>query len=476
MGMKELLIGAYYLLFNRFEYFIIIYLAAINTTYFLLMVMGFFVVRRHHRGLTASEMRSLFRSSLLPSVAVLAPAYNESATIRQSVRAMLALHYPDHEVIVINDGSRDDTLKILIEEFHLYRSSRQPLGRLATRGPILGIYESRDPIRLVVVDKANGGKADALNAGLNVARSDLVAAVDSDSLLEPDALLQVARPFLMDPETVAVGGIIRVANGCTVTDGKVTSIGLPASWIARFQVVEYLRAFLGGRVAFSFMNSLLLISGAFGLFRRWAAIEAGGFEVSTVGEDMELVVRLHHRHRMLKLPCKVVFVPDPVCWTEVPESLKTLSRQRNRWQRGTAETLWLHRGMICNPRYGLVGLFGLPYFAVFEMFGPVVELLGYVFTLTGLLLGLIPGATAALFFTVSIAFGILLSISAILLEEFTLRRYPSPGDVLRLLMAAVLENFGYRQITTLWRARGLIDALRGKKGWGVMERRGFKTT
>jgi cellulose synthase/poly-beta-1,6-N-acetylglucosamine synthase-like glycosyltransferase len=474
--MRDVLVDLYYFLFNPFENFLIAYLAAINTIYFLLMVLGFFVVRRHHRGLTASEMRSLFRSSLLPSVSVLAPAYNEAATIRQSVRGMLALHYPNHEVIIINDGSKDDTLKILIEEFRLYRSSRQAIGRLATKGAIQAIYESRDPIRLVVVDKANGGKADSLNAGLNVARSDLVAAVDSDSLLEPDALLQVARPFLMDPQTVAVGGIIRVVNGCTVADGKVTSIGLPSSWVARFQVVEYLRAFLGGRVAFSFMDSLLLISGAFGLFRRWAAIEAGGFETATVGEDMELVVRLHHRHRMLKIPCKVVFVPDPVCWTEVPESLKILSRQRNRWQRGTVESLWLHRGMIFNPRYGLVGLFGLPYFVAFEMIGPVVELLGYTFALTGLVLGLIPLSTAALFFMVSIAFGILLSISAILLEEFTLRRYPDPGDVLRLLLAAILENFGYRQLTTVWRARGLVDALRGKKGWGAMERRGFKTT
>jgi cellulose synthase/poly-beta-1,6-N-acetylglucosamine synthase-like glycosyltransferase len=469
------LFDLYYFLFNTFNYAIIAYVAAINTVYFLMMILGFFAVRQYRGGLSAVEMRSLFRSSLLPSVSILAPAYNESATIRQSVRAMLGLNYPDHEVVVINDGSKDDTLQILIDEFHLYKSSRQSIARLHSK-PIRAVYESREPIRLVVIDKENGGKSDSLNAGLNIARSDLVAAIDADSLLDSDALLQVVRPFLTDPEIVAVGGIVRVANGCRVEHGKVTRIALPKSWLARFQVVEYLRAFLGGRVAFSFLGSLLLISGAFGLFRRWAAIEAGGFERRTVGEDMELVVRLYHQRRKKNLPCRVVFIPDPVCWTEVPETLKTLQRQRNRWQRGTIESLWIHREMLLNPRFGVVGIVGMGYFAFFEALGPIVELLGYSFTLTGLAAGLIAPSTAALFFIVSLAFGVLLSVSAVLLEEFTLRRYPNPSDVLRLLAAAFLENFGYRQINTLWRVKGIVDAIRRKRSWGAMERRGFTTS
>lgn len=465
----------YYFLFNAFDYFIIVYVAVINAIYFLMMVLGFFAVRHYRDGLSAVEMRSLFRSSLLPSVSILAPAYNESATIRQSVRAMLGLHYPDHEVVVINDGSKDDTLQILIDEFHLYRSSRQAIARLHSK-PIRAVYESRDPIRLVVIDKENGGKADSLNAGLNIARSDLVAAIDADSLLDSDALLQVVKPFLADPDTIAVGGIVRVANGCRVEHGRVTRIALPKSWLARFQVVEYLRAFLGGRVAFSFLGSLLLISGAFGLFKRWAAIEAGGFDRRTVGEDMELVVRLYHQRRKKNLPCRIVFVPDPVCWTEVPETLKTLQRQRNRWQRGTLESLWIHREMLLNPRFGVVGVIGMGYFTFFEALGPLVELLGYFVTLTGLIAGLIAPSTALLFFIVSVASGVLLSVSAVLLEEFTLRRYPNPSDVLRLLAAALIENFGYRQINTIWRVRGMVDALRRKRGWGAMERRGFTTS
>jgi cellulose synthase/poly-beta-1,6-N-acetylglucosamine synthase-like glycosyltransferase len=246
------LFDLYYFLFNTFNYAIIAYVAAINTVYFLMMILGFFAVRQYRGGLSAVEMRSLFRSSLLPSVSILAPAYNESATIRQSVRAMLGLNYPDHEVVVINDGSKDDTLQILIDEFHLYKSSRQSIARLHSK-PIRAVYESREPIRLVVIDKENGGKSDSLNAGLNIARSDLVAAIDADSLLDSDALLQVVRPFLTDPEIVAVGGIVRVANGCRVEHGKVSRIALPKSWLARFQVVDLMLDFLVGSVCFCFL-------------------------------------------------------------------------------------------------------------------------------------------------------------------------------------------------------------------------------
>ncbi|HKX27245.1 MAG TPA: glycosyltransferase family 2 protein, partial [Blastocatellia bacterium] len=286
----------FYDLFFYVQATIIFYVGAVNIIYFLLMVMGYFVLGQSTSRLTQEEQDGLLKSPLTPAVSVLAPAYNESATIRESVKALLKLRYSNFEVIVINDGSKDDTIKILIDEFHLYKSGRVASGTLATK-PVRAVYESRDPIRLVVVDKQNGGKADSLNAGLNFARSPLVAAIDSDSLLEPNALLQVALPFLEDHRTIATGGIVRVVNGCDVSQGQVTRVATPRSMIASFQAVEYLRAFLGGRVAFSFMNCLLLISGAFGLFRRDAALEVGGFSTSTVGEDMELVMRLHRLWR-----------------------------------------------------------------------------------------------------------------------------------------------------------------------------------
>ncbi len=457
----------------HFEHFIIFYVAAINSIYFVLMVLGYFVVRDSRR-LSASELEALSRSPMLPSISILAPAYNESLSIRDSVRAMIELNYPNHEVIVINDGSTDDTLEILIEHFRLYKSSRFPTGKLSSKS-IRGIYESRDAVPLIVVDKENGGKADSLNVGLNVSRSDLVAAVDSDSLLEKDSLLHVVRPFLVEDCTVASGGIIRVANGCNVENGRIGEIKIPRNLIARFQVIEYLRAFLGGRIAFSFLNSLLIISGAFGLFRREAVVDAGGFNPATVGEDMELVLRLHRICRRKKQKYRIVFVSDPVCWTQVPETLRVLNRQRNRWERGSAESLWIHRRVFMNPKFGILGLFAFPYFVAFELLGPIVELTGYIFTMAGLVLRTISPEVAALFFIVSVAFGMMLSVSAVLLEQFTARRYPAARNVLQLLWVAVIENLGFRQLLTVWRAHGFIDVIRRNKGWGAMERRGFET-
>ena len=453
----------------------IVYVAAINLVYFFLMVLGFFVIRRDRGRPTRPKRDALMKSPLVPTVSIIAPAHNEEATIRESVRSFLSLEYPSLSVIVVNDGSTDDTLKVLIEEFRLYRSSRRPSDELQSE-PINALYESRDPLPLVVVDKQNGGKADSLNAGLRIARSALIAAVDADSVLEPGSLLTAARPFLEDPDTtIATGGIVRVINGCGVRQGRVVEVAAPNRLIPLFQAVEYLRAFLGGRIAFSFMNSLLLISGAFGMFRRSAVLEVGGFSRSTVGEDMELVMRLHRRARVKGTPYRIVFVPDPVCWTEVPETLAVLHRQRNRWQRGTVESLSAHRGMLLNPTFGAVGLLAMPYFVLFEVLGPLVELAGYALTFLGLSLGFVSIELAGLFFVVSVLFNMLLSMGAVLLEDLTVRRYPAPGDVAKLLLASILENLGYRQLMTWWRVKGLIDAMRGKTGWGAMERKGFRS-
>ena len=466
--------SSFFQFFSFFERAIIAYVAAINAIYFFLMVLGFFALRRYRDGLIPEDREALLRSPLLPEITIVVPAHNEELSICESVKALLNLNYPKHDVIVVNDGSTDDTLRVLIDNFRLCRSAGYSDGTLPSK-PVRAIYRPRGPIRLTVVDKEKGGKADALNAGLGFARSPLVAAVDSDSLLEQDALMHVVEPFLQDPgKVLACGGIIRVVNGCSVEHGKVTRISTPRAVLPLLQTIEYLRAFLGGRVAFSFLNSLMLISGAFGIFNRKALIEAGGFLSTTVGEDMELVVRLHRRWRERKKNYRIVFVPEPVCWTEVPESWKVLHRQRNRWQRGTVESLAAHRHIILKSRFGVLGLFAMPYFVLFEMFGPAVELAGYVFTVAGLFLHLVPLEYAFLFFVVSILFGILLSMSAVVLEEFTMRRYPSVADLLRLLAAAIVENFGYRQLLTVWRVQGVWDALRGKRGWGAMERRGFQ--
>ena len=324
-----------------------------------------------------------------------------------------------------------------------------------------------------MIDKVNGGKADAINAGINAARFPLVCVIDADSILERDALMRAALPFVENPTTLATGGIIRIVNGCQVDSGRVTEIGMPASWLARFQVVEYLRAFLSGRVAMSAANALLIISGAFGMFKRDAVIEVGGFRHDTIGEDMEIVARLHQHWRDSGRPYRIVFQPDPVCWTEAPESLKILGSQRNRWQRGTCQVLSYHMGMFGRPSYGAVGMFAMPYFLIFEALGPLVEISGYIVTLIAVAFGLLDWVFVELLFLAAVVFGAMISLTSVLLEEISFRRYPKVRHLLLLASLGVLENFGYRQLTTYWRLRGVIDFMRNKQGWGAMTRKGF---
>lgn len=465
--------SSFYHVINVILDVVIVFAFVSNFNYFVLMAVGFFVLRAQRAPEGSVERDPLFRSKLMPGISIIAPAHNEELNVVQSTRSMLQLEYPDHEVIVVNDASTDRTLELLIEEFHLYKSSRQPLHNLVT-APVNAVYESQN-LKLLVIDKENGGKSDSLNAGLNYASAPLIAAVDSDSLLESNSLLLVVRPFLEDERTIAAGGIIRVVNGCQVEQGAVVKVGAPGSMLTKFQVVEYLRAFLGGRVALSYMSTLLLISGAFGLFRRESLIEAGGFELGSLAEDLELVIRLHRISREKKRDYRIVFIPTPVCWTEVPDSRKTLRIQRIRWQRGGLESMWKHRGMLFNPKFGIVGCFGMPYLLLLEILGPCIEVTGYVITIVGLFVGFIPVLSALLFFIGSVLFGTMISVSAVLLEEFTTRRYAHPLDLAALIGAAFVENFGYRQMNALWRFQGILEVLRAKKkrAWGKMTRKGF---
>jgi cellulose synthase/poly-beta-1,6-N-acetylglucosamine synthase-like glycosyltransferase len=324
------------------------------------------------------------------------------------------------------------------------------------------------------VDKANGGKADALNAGICAARYPFVCCIDADIILEADALLRVARPMVESSEVAAVGGIVRVANGCDVDRGRVVEVRTPRNAIPTFQVVEYLRAFLAARTGWGALNCLLIISGAFGMFRRQDLIASGGYAHDTVGEDMELVTRMHRTLREAGRNYKITFVPDPVAWTEVPSSLRVLRRQRDRWHRGLIDTLLRHCKMLFNPRYGTVGLLAMPYFFLFELLGPVVELLGYIAFIVGLLLGILNLEFAVAFFLAAVGLGALLSISAVFLEELRLRRYPRWLDLLKLTIYGILENFGYRQLNTVWRTLAIVSFLRKNTDWGAMERKGFE--
>ena len=452
--------------------FILVFFFAINSYYLVLTVTGFWRTLRVFREVRRPDQRRLLRSPLTPPVSVLAPAFNEEANVVENVRSLLMLDYPLYEVILINDGSRDRTLGRLVDAFDLRRSARSFEYAMRCE-PVRGVYESPTYPNLVVVDKENGGKADALNAGLNISLYPIFCAIDADSILEPNALLRLVRPFVDAPGvTIAAGGVVRVANGCDIHGGRVHQIRLARRLLPLIQVVEYLRAFLFGRMGWSSGNTLLVISGAFGLFEKRAAMQAGGYATDTVGEDMELVVRMHRQRRDQGKPYRIGFVPDPICWTEVPESFRVLRRQRTRWQRGLIDTLWRHRAMIGRPRYGTVGMVALPGFLVFEMLSPLVELSGYLLLPVLWLLGMFSSSAAGTFFVLAILYTVLISVLAVLLEDIAFRRYPSIRDLTLLVVAALLENFGYRQLTVWWRVRAFWEYLRGDLSWGAMERRG----
>lgn len=455
-----------------YNLFVLLYFAAINMIYLALNVVALFTLRDYYREVKLVDLGKRFISTFYKPLAILVPAYNEEETIVESVKSLLQLEYPEFEVVVINDGSRDTTLEKMQEAYRLYPVNRSfDYGIKCKR--IKGVYGSQDYPNLVVVDKENGGKADALNAGINVSYFPLFCNIDADSILDADSLLKMTRPFLEDHRIVGVGGIIRVANDCLVKAGKVVEIRLPRGHLVRFQVVEYLRAFLFGRVGWGSLGNLLIISGAFGIFKRQAVVEYGGYRADTVGEDMELVVRIHRLGRKSGRRERVEFVPDPVCWTQVPETLGGLSRQRRRWQRGLAESLSLNREMFLNPRYGTVGLLGFPFFVFFEKWGPVVELTGYLVFILSIYMGIINPPFILLFLTMAILLGVLLSTSSLLLEELSFRRYPRLRDLLILFAYAILENFGYRQLHSWWRLQGLWDYYRKAQGWGKAERKKF---
>ncbi len=411
---------------------------------------------------------------LAPQVAIIAPAYNEALTIVESVQALLALHYPDFEVIVVNDGSKDRTLDVMIEAFAVKPVQRYHDLAVQCRA-IRGIYANPDIPRLIVVDKENGGKADAMNAGINVARAPILCIIDADTLLEPDALIRAVRPFVEDPvKTVAVGGTIRIANGCRVEGGRVIEGGLPGNFLALVQTVEYLRAFLMARLGLSQMQALMIISGAFGLFKRATAVEVGGFSQNTVGEDFELVVKLHRHMRDRKQDYRISYIPDPVSWTEAPETLKILGNQRARWQRGSLETFFKHRDMFLNPRYGRIGILGMGQVFLVDVLGPLVEVIGYALVPLLWLLGLISFDYVLAFMAVIFSFGVFVSVGSLVLEEVQLRRLPRARDLAIVTLAAVVENFGYRQLNNLWRVKGYWQFLRKQDGWGEMTRKGFQ--
>lgn len=459
--------------YTAVEIVFIVYFLALNSWYAVLLALSIPELWENARLSEDEDQQRLVQSDALPPVTILVPAYNEAAMIETSVTALLSLDYRQLEVVVVNDGSPDDTLDRLRTAFDLYEIPRTYPERIPTK-PLRGLYKSRTRTKLLVLDKENGGKADALNAAINASRWPLVIAVDADTLIEHDALIRLTRPFLLGRQVAAVGGTVRVANACAVEDGRVRQARVSDRFLPGVQVVEYLRSFLFGRLGWNRLGGSLIISGAFGLFRRDYLLAIGGYRTDSVVEDMDVVVRLHRWLRARRIPYTMPFVPDPVAWTEVPETVQILARQRERWHRGLIMEMWTYRGMLFNPRHGVIGMLTIPFFVFGEMLAPVIEGAGIAISIAGLALGRIDTSFALLFFLVAWGYGMLLSFAAVALEEATFRRYGATGDLRRMMLYAALENLGYRQVTVWWRLRAFWSVFRRRRTWGVMVRRGFR--
>jgi len=452
---------AYFLL--SIQFLIFLYFIIVNSIYSYFAIFSIKELLINLKISTPQKLKILLSSqAMYRPISILVPAYNEELTILSTVKSLLSLFYPEFEIIVINDGSTDKTLDLLISEFNLIPVP-PAIKIILPHKPIKNLYVSLDYPNLIVIDKVNGGKADALNAGINVSQYPIFCCIDADSILDPEALLRASRLFFEDRTVVAVGGIVLPLNGAVVEGGTIKEFKAPKKFIELFQTIEYTRGFLAGRTGWSILKSLLIISGAFGVFRKDMVISIGGYR-KTVGEDMDLVVRLHKYCLENKIPYKIVFIPDPICYTQVPTDWTSLLKQRNRWHRGLIDSLLYSKDMFLNPKYKSVGTIGFPYFVFVEALGPIVEFTGYLSFIIFYILDLISKEYAFLFFCLAFLWGMWINIASVFLDNYLYRRYSSLADLIKLLFTGILEFFGYRQLMAAERIIATFQFWR--KGWG----------
>ncbi|MEX3747272.1 glycosyltransferase [Lysinibacillus xylanilyticus] len=452
---------------------IMFYMLFVIVSYCAMLVIAMLDLRKRYK-LDPSEYDDAHIDAFYSKpVSLLVPAYNEEVGVVDTVYSLLNLRYPQTEIIIINDGSTDTTLQTVIEHFRM-----KPVDKIVhTNIPskqVKQIYESEIYKNCILVDKENGGKADALNVGINVSQYPYFCSIDGDSILDEKSLLRVMKPIILsDGEVIAAGGNIRIANGAKMQLGSVTETHLPNNYLVIMQIIEYLRAFLMGRIALSKFNLVLIISGAFSVFSKKWAVEAGGYSTNIIGEDMELVVNIHRLIRKKKEKKRIEFVPDPVCWTEAPQTLGILRNQRRRWHQGLFESLWKHKSMTFNPKYGLIGFISLPYFWLVECLGPIVELGGYIYIVVAFFLGKIYYEMAIVLLLLFVIYGVIFSIASILFEAWSLNTYPRKRELLRMIFLSFTEIFWYRPLTLLWRCEGLVRFVLRKSDWGNMKRVGI---
>lgn len=472
-----LLTGIVETLINVFNGAILFYVILVSSSYFILALISMNGLAGYLKENAFIEYKLIKSSGLAPALSVIAPAYNEGKNIKENVHSLLNLNYDNYEVIIVNDGSKDNTLEVLIKSYDLEIIEYEYIDKIPTKN-IRAVYKSKNPAfyNLIIADKENGGKADALNVGMNISANPYIICIDADCVIHKDALLILAKPLLekSDRHVIATGGVVRIANSCVITAGGLTEINAPKNLLARIQVLEYLRAFLLARMAWGKLDGLLLISGAFGLFDKDIAIKCGGYNPKTVGEDMELVVRMRRYMLENNLKYAVTYIPNPLCWTEAPESFEILLKQRSRWARGTMETLWIHRIMFLNPKYKILGLLSVPYWFIFEYLAPIVEFTGLIITLFFAFLGILSFQYFFLLFGFVYSFAVMFSILTLLTEEYTYHQYGKAKDFIRLLIAAFVEPVYFHFFTVYAALMGNWEEMRGRKTWGDMERTGFQ--
>jgi cellulose synthase/poly-beta-1,6-N-acetylglucosamine synthase-like glycosyltransferase len=455
------------LFINIFATFLILYFIVVNTSYtaFIIITLKYM----YDTVFTSNKLsdRVMFADDTYTPISIIVPAYNEEPTIVANIHSLLSLHYPEFEIIIVNDGSSDATLEKINSEFNLVKL-QTPINYRLKHKEIRNLLISSNYPNLIVIDKLNGGKADSLNAGINISSFPIICSIDADSLLENNSLLKAVRAMVEDSEVVAAGGVIRVLNGCDIEEGVVTEIKRPKSLLETLQTVEYIRGFLPGRTAWNAMgNSLLIISGAFGLFRKDALLAINGFR-ETVGEDMDLVLRMHKHFHDTDTKYKVLFIPEPVCFTQVPTDMSSLLKQRNRWHRGLIDSLVHNASMMFNPKYGTVGLLSMPYFTLIEAIGPIIEFIGYITVILFYLLGYLSVEFTLMFFVVAILWSMWINIGSILLDSLFHRSYKSLVSILGLCVYGVFEMLGYRQLMVMERVFATFEFRR--KGWGHFSR------
>ncbi len=448
------------------------------SSYIILSIISAFETIDYFKKNNFVDYTKILSSNIAPSISIIAPAYNESLNIIENVRSLLSNHYANYDVIIVNDGSKDNSLELLIKAYDLVEVNYLINPQLKTKPLRKGVFKSTNPAfeKLIVIDKENGGKADALNMGLNISNSKYVACIDVDCLLLENALQKMVKPFLevTNKKVVATGGVIRIVNNSIIKDGKLMEVNLPNKLIEKAQILEYLRSFLLGRMAWSRLNGLLVISGAFGMFHKKIAIQIGGYDTSTVGEDMEIIVRMRRQLEEQNMNYKVAYIPDPLCWTEAPDNYKTFISQRNRWTRGTIEVLRKHRKIAFNSNYRNLGLLSYPYWLIFERFAPVIEVIGIIYFGILMILREVKWDYALAFFILAYLFTILLSLSAIYSEELTYHQYKKKGSGFKLVLISLIEPFVLHPFILYAAVKGNLDYFfNKKKRWGEMTKKGM---